>query len=1234
VARHGYSQSAQIYTNFKIYFDQEETMCRKTLLCLLTLLISMFQMVTTSHAAPFAYISNMVPNSVSVIDMASNTVTATMPVGDHPQGLAVNPAGTRVYVTNWYSNTVSVIDTGSNTVAATVTVGTSPMRVTVSPTGAKVYVSNAGSGTVSVIDAATNTVVETIATGGEARGIQVNPSGTKAYVANFGSSPNNVSVIDTTTNAVAKTIALTGNSPIDLAITPDGSKVYVVNYYSANVSVIDTASDTETTKITVGENPIGVWVNPAGNKVFVTNVTSGNIMVIDPSTNLVIATVTGFLYPVSIEGSPDGSLLYVVDQGNNRVSVLNAADYSVVTNVGVGTGPRSYNGNFIAAPPAVTDGLFSLWRGEGNSFDVVGNNHGALHGGTAFAAGKVGQAFSFDGTDDYVEIPNSASLNFAANQPMSLNLWVKRTSTSGSQIIFAKRPNCGAQVHYQLQWYEPYNWFTFCSTTGFENGVTTTVDKLPLNTWTYISITYDGAIATMYINGNLVASHTMSFDPVDVPLRLGGEPSCGGQLFGGLIDEVEFYNRALSAKEVLKMFDPNGPVSWWRGEDNAADSIGYNDGTWQGAPAYGPGMSGNAFVFNGVDNYVQITPQSGSLDISTGHSFNLWIKLDGYPTTAAYILNKWVSGVEDKLLVVLPDGSVGYYLNNAFGGSGVVSSTKLELGRWYHLGATYDGSNARLYINGSLDATKGAPGAVSNSNGTLYLGFNPGRNAVEPHDHLKGTVDEIKWYNRALSAMEIANSYGMVSWWKADNNALDSTGANNGVWNGTPTYSPGVTGEAFSLDGSGKSVTVPASSAWAFGTGDFAVSFWAYSATFSDHRPLINNRRTPDSDNMWAIEIYPVANRVEFHSGRTIFLTATNLLTNSSWNHIAVTRSGSTLSMYINGVQSGSAGISANFLEINDLQIGRDVMSNNDLGGKSFQGLIDEVKIFNRVLSAAEISQQAGTLPDSYGFTPVTGASRSTSIESNSITISGTSQPATISIAGGEYEINGSNTWLATSSMINPGASVKVRLTSSASFATTTTATLTIGGVSGTFSVTTLADTEKPVVKVFTLHTAVSSAMSVSVDTFTATDNDTVSGYLVTDTATPPAADDPGWNATAPATFTLSTAGDNTLRAWAKDPAGNVSVPLSATVQLKPVRREPENYYVSLQTAYGEAGSGETLRVLAVTLTENIDLNQLRDISISGGYEDGFSGQSGYSTISGSLTIGKGTLSVERVVIK
>ena len=362
-------------------------------------------------------------------------------------------------------------------------------------------------------------------------------------------------------------------------------------------------------------------------------------------------------------------------------------------------------------------------------------------------------------------------------------------------------------------------------------------------------------------------------------------------------------------------------------------------------------------------------------------------------------------------------------------------------------------------------------------------------------------------------------------------------------------------------------------------------------------------------------------------------IAGTTSLNYNQWYHVTATYDGTTVRLYINGVFDASADRSLNtIINANGLMIGNSPP--NDGWHANFNGFIYGVKIFNRALSGTEVSKLAGTLPDPFTFPSVTGAPRSSSVESNAIGVTGISHSTVMTISGGdEYRING-DAWKSSPGTFNPGDPVKVRLTSSGSYSTMKTATLTIGGVEGTFSVTTLADTEKPVVTTFNLHTAVSSAMSVAVDAFIATDNDIVNGYLVTDTATPPAADDPGWSATAPTTVTLSTAGDNTLRAWAKDPAGNVSEPLTATVLLKPVRREPDNDYVSLQTAYGEAGSGETIKVLAVTLAESIDLNQPRNISISGGYGDGFAGQSGYSTIQGTLTVGAGSIKVERVILK
>jgi len=166
----------------------------------------------------------------------------------------VNPAGTRVYVTNFQSANVSVIDTASNTVVATVPVGLMPRGVAVNPAGTKVYVANRDSFNISVIETATNVVVANVAVGpirlaspsirwharlcgqpglrfrlsgqcfgnrhrqkhhGRQRGSgsisarrRGESAGTRAYVVNGG---GNVSVIDTATNTVVATVAVGGD---------------------------------------------------------------------------------------------------------------------------------------------------------------------------------------------------------------------------------------------------------------------------------------------------------------------------------------------------------------------------------------------------------------------------------------------------------------------------------------------------------------------------------------------------------------------------------------------------------------------------------------------------------------------------------------------------------------------------------------------------------------------------------------------------------------------------------------------------------------------------------------------------------------------------------------------------------------------------------------------------------------------------------------------------------------
>ena len=88
--------------------------------------ISIIAIIGFSANAQTAYIPNCGDGTVSVINVATNTIATTIAVGSQPNGVSVNPNGSKVYITNQNSNTVSVINSATNTVTATITVGTEP----------------------------------------------------------------------------------------------------------------------------------------------------------------------------------------------------------------------------------------------------------------------------------------------------------------------------------------------------------------------------------------------------------------------------------------------------------------------------------------------------------------------------------------------------------------------------------------------------------------------------------------------------------------------------------------------------------------------------------------------------------------------------------------------------------------------------------------------------------------------------------------------------------------------------------------------------------------------------------------------------------------------------------------------------------------------------------------------------------------------------------------------------
>ena len=203
-------------------------------------------------------------------------------------------------------------------------------------------------------------------------------------------------------------------------------------------------------------------------------------------------------------------------------------------------------------PPA---GLVAWWNADGQVDDLAGYNSGTLHGGATFVPGKVGQAVSLDGIDDYIEIPNSDTFNFGPTSPMSISLWAYRTGPATIMHIIGKRVGCsGSGISYQMAFDSAGMLF------GGDNGWVYTGRQMPTNVWIHLAATFDGTTFCFYTNGLLVATGLGTLGPVNsAPLRIGKLGECGGT-FDGWLDEVSIYNRALSATEIQDIYaaDTNG----------------------------------------------------------------------------------------------------------------------------------------------------------------------------------------------------------------------------------------------------------------------------------------------------------------------------------------------------------------------------------------------------------------------------------------------------------------------------------------------------------------------------------------------------------------------------------------------------------------------------------------------------------------------------------------------------
>jgi len=296
--------------------------------------------------SPRVYVANYYGNSVSVIDGVSDTVTSTVPTGDWsiPIAVVANPLAVpaRAYVAEFWSNQITVIDEASN--AATATMASNgvhaggPRALALDPSGSspKLFVADYGAANVTVFDAVTYQQLAAVPVGAQPRalGIFVSLPRTRVYVANRGSA--SVTIIDGQNNTVVNTVGV-GAAPKAIAVDDSTGYAYITCEESNEVWVVDD-SDAVTATIGVGRRPVGVAVDSTNGRLFVGNYDNGTVSVIRTADFSHEATLAVGTQPWGIAFDEGDGKAFVTNYGSSTVSVIDSA----LTVTSVPTGYRPY----------------------------------------------------------------------------------------------------------------------------------------------------------------------------------------------------------------------------------------------------------------------------------------------------------------------------------------------------------------------------------------------------------------------------------------------------------------------------------------------------------------------------------------------------------------------------------------------------------------------------------------------------------------------------------------------------------------------------------------------------------------------------------------------------------------------------------------------------------------------------------------------------------------------------
>lgn len=493
-------------------------------------------------------------------------------------------------------------------------------------------------------------------------------------------------------------------------------------------------------------------------------------------------------------------------------AVTSSADSVIVGNSTNASG----SGFTVRHQPSHRDVVMSLspvgyWRlGEtsgttaadssGNGYNGTYTNGPTLNQVGGLTADENASA-SYDGSDDYVSIGNVVNLK---NISFSVSAWANLNTIAADSAIVSKYSG-GIPRPFQLYYSNAQAAFGFQYDLNKTSWSWSTGLTISTGTWYHLVGVYDSSAqtVTLYVNGIIqnVATSATTISSDGRPLWIGATNDSNPKYFNGKIDDVALFTTALTSAQVTKLYRSgtigkkvdlvigksypdvvlaDSPVAYWRlGESSGKTAVDSSGNGRNGIYLNGVALAQSGAISGDADKAVTIDGNNDDIQIlsdvpnlTASHSIEAWIYPTSFSNYNVIVDSQTTAGTANNQydLYLANDGKAYSYMT-----SGCGTASALSTNTWNHVVTTYDGTNIRMYLNGSLSNTcaQSKPSVT-----TAYLRLGTRAYRVYP---FAGNLDEISIYNTALSGPQITAHYDASS---SSNASIcrSTTGLTDGFW--------------------------------------------------------------------------------------------------------------------------------------------------------------------------------------------------------------------------------------------------------------------------------------------------------------------------------------------------------------------------------------------------------------------------------------------------------------------